>query len=326
MTLYENVSFNASSNGEWTSNSLTGMIGNTTWTQQAPTKPFMRRNSVSAESIIPAAQRRRLLRVLEHVFLFSSLDKEQYLQVADAFVEKVVANKGTEVIKQGDDDDYFYVVEKGSFDFYVKHTPSSGDDHSKRQKEGSAGAGDYFGELALLYNALRAATVAPTEPDCVLWALDGESFRQIIAESNFVRRRLHESFLESVPLLSTLTASQWSRIAEALETRTHAAGEMIIRQGDAATSFFLVISGVARAYKADFPASVMTYHRGSFFGERAFRKNTPRAASIITVTDIIVATLNREAFFRLLGPVEEIMRKTAYVGITNDEEEPGILR
>jgi CRP-like cAMP-binding protein len=58
---------------------------------------------------------------------------------------------------------------------------------------------------------------------------------------------------------------------------------------------------------------VKTYRRGSLFGERAFRKNTPRAAIILTMRDVIVAPLDREAFFRLLGPVEEIMRKTAYV-------------
>jgi cAMP-dependent protein kinase regulator len=231
-----------------------------------------------------------------------------------------------QVIKQGADGDYFYIVEKGIFDFYVKHVPSSRDGHSKGQKEGSASAGDYFGELALLYNARRAATAVSGEPECVLWPLDGESFRRTIAESNFARRRLHESFLESVPLLSTLTASERSRIADALKARTYAAGETIIRQGDADTSFFLLVSAEAGGYKAGFPGSVITYRRGSFFGECAFRKNTLRAASIITGTDVIVATLDREAFFRLLGPVEVLMRKTAYVGITNNEEEPRILR
>jgi hypothetical protein len=89
------------------------VLDNKNWTQQLPTGTFIRRNSVSAESFIPgqrssrtlltsdypktAAQRRRLLRVLEQVFLFSSLDQEHYLQVADAFVEEVLANEGTEV-------------------------------------------------------------------------------------------------------------------------------------------------------------------------------------------------------------------------------------
>jgi cAMP-dependent protein kinase regulator len=212
-------------------------------------------------------------------------------------------------------------VEKGNFDFYVRHAPPAQSDYSKGHNDGSATAGDYFGELALMYNAPRAATVVSAEPECILWALDGASFRQIIADSNFARRRLHETFLESVPLLSSLTASQRTRIAEALKARTYSAGATIVRQGDAGTSFFLLVSGEARAYKASFPGCVMTYHRGSFFGERAFRKNTPRAATIITVTDVIVATLDREAFFRLLGPVEDIMGKTAYAGIVNDEEE-----
>ncbi|GKZ23519.1 hypothetical protein AbraIFM66951_007601 [Aspergillus brasiliensis] len=293
-----------------------------------------RRNSVSAESFVPGQQSlpnnslpkteeqaQRLMRAVKEVFLFSALDKEQHTQVLNAFVEKVVPSKGTIVITQGDIGDNFYIVEKGTFDFYINpaSTIPTATPSTIGAKHGSAHPGDFFGELALLYNAPRAATIISTEPDCLLWALDGVSFRCIMAESAFARRQVHTSFLERIPLLAGLSRRQRSRIAEALQTRRYRAGETIIRQGDLGSDFFLLVSGEARAYKVGSVGSVKTYTRGGWFGERAFRKNAPRAASIMSVTDVIVAVLHREAFGRLLGPVEEIMRSTAYGGVVDDE-------
>ncbi|EHA22323.1 hypothetical protein ASPNIDRAFT_192970, partial [Aspergillus niger ATCC 1015] len=291
--------------------------------------PLPRRNSVSAESFVPGQQSlpstsfdmteeqaHRLVRAVKEVFLFSALDKEQYAQLLSAFVGKAVPIKGTNVITQGDIGDNFYIVEKGSFDIYITlastpqpTTPSIGTKH------GSAHPGDFFGELALLYNAPRAATIISTEPDCHLWAIDGVSFRRIMAESAFARRRVHTSFLERVPLLAGLSGRQRSRIAEALQTRRYCAGDTIILQGDLGSDFFLLVSGEARAYKVGFVGSVKTYTSGGWFGERAFRKNAPRAASIMAVTDVVVAVLDRDAFARLLGPVEEIMGNTQYEGV-----------
>ena len=45
------------------------------------------------------------------------------------------------------------------------------------------GPGDSFGELALMYNAPRAATVRVTEVPTVLWAMERVSFRSILLET-----------------------------------------------------------------------------------------------------------------------------------------------
>jgi cAMP-dependent protein kinase regulator len=217
------------------------------------------------------------------------------------------------VISQGDQGDYFYVVEKGSFDVYVNPsgTLASGPE-GLGSKVGTIESGGSFGELALMYNAPRAATVISAENSCLLWSLDRVTFRRILMDSTFQRRRLYENFLEDVPILSTLNKYERSKIADALETQTLPAGTVIIKEGDAGEAFYLLETGEAEAYKIGVQGAVKQYQKGDYFGELALLNDAPRAASVISKTEVKVAALSKDGFQRLLGPVESIMRRTKY--------------
>ena len=205
------------------------------------------------------------------------------------------------------------MVEKGTFDVYVNPAGSlqPGRD-GLGNKVATIESGGSFGELALMYNAPRAATVMSTEAGCTLWALDRITFRRILMDSTFQRRRLYESFLEEVPLLSTLTKYERSKIADALETQKYPAGTTIIKEGDAGEAFYLLESGEAEAYKEGTDHPVKHYSKGDYFGELALLNDAPRAASVICKTEVKVATLGKDGFQRLLGPVESIMRRAKY--------------
>jgi cAMP-dependent protein kinase regulator len=62
------------------------------------------------------------------------------------------------------------------------------------------GPGDSFGELALLYDAPRAATIKAST-DCILWTMDRSTFRTILMASTRKKRNLYEDYLQNVPLL-----------------------------------------------------------------------------------------------------------------------------
>ncbi|EED23913.1 cAMP-dependent protein kinase regulatory subunit PkaR [Talaromyces stipitatus ATCC 10500] len=286
-----------------------------------------RRTSVSAESLNPTSsgadswtppfhpktdeQLSRLKKAVSGNFLFSHLDDEHLKTVLDALVEKPIPAKGIKVITQGDAGDYFYIVEEGTFGVFINPSGAAqpGPDGLGTQV-GSIGPGGSFGELALMYNAPRAATIVSLDPKSTLWALDRITFRRILMDSAFQRRRMYEAFLEEVPLLSSLKPYERSKIADALDTIKYAAGSTIIREGDPGDSFYLLESGEAEAVKAG--TTVKEYSRGGYFGELALLDEKPRAASVIAKTDVKVARLGRDGFKRLLGPVEQIMRRTEY--------------
>ncbi|KAL8968903.1 MAG: hypothetical protein Q9183_002255 [Haloplaca sp. 2 TL-2023] len=288
-----------------------------------------RRTSVSAESLNPSAaddnwkppyhaksddQLARLKSSVSSNFLFSHLADESSSLVLGALVEKPIPAKDIKVITQGDAGDYFYVVERGVFDIYINTTGTiEPGPQGMGNKVNSIGSGGSFGELALMYNAPRAATVISTEPNSTLWALDRVTFRRILMDSAFQRRRMYESFLEEVPLLSSLTLYERSKIADALETQKFSDGQTIIQEGDKGEAFFMVEQGEAEVFKKDAgEQAIKLYKKGDYFGELALLDDKPRAASVVAKGDCKVSTLGKDGFQRLLGPVEGIMRRNDY--------------
>ncbi|OBT80762.1 hypothetical protein VF21_00208 [Pseudogymnoascus sp. 05NY08] len=291
-----------------------------------------RRTSVSAESMNPTdsasdkwtppfykktdEQLQRLRAAIGAHTLFRALDDEQSRMIIGALVEKPIPAKNIKVISQGDQGDYFYIVESGSFDIYIHPSGSLQPGPSGLgTKVATITVGGTFGELALMYGAPRNATVISATNDCVLWALDRVTFRRILMDYTFTRRRMYEKFLAEVPLLSSLNDYERSKIADALESCKYAAGSTIICEGDAGEAFYLLEDGEASAYKKDLDKPVKNYRKGDYFGELALLNKAPRAASVVCVTDVKVATLGKDGFQRLLGPVEGIMRRERYEGV-----------
>lgn len=88
-----------------------------------------------------------------------SLGDREFEIVLAAFQEMTFA-EGHDIIRQGAEGDLFYVVSSGTCDIFVNGSLVS-----------QVGPGQSFGELALLYDAPRAATVRASSP-CTCWALD----------------------------------------------------------------------------------------------------------------------------------------------------------
>ncbi|KAJ3121403.1 hypothetical protein HK100_012397 [Physocladia obscura] len=277
-----------------------------------------RRTSVSAESMSPTAlstpfkpvvipksdsQKERIYASVKSNILFTSCDEEQLKTVVDAMTEKSVA-AGDEIIKQGGVGDYFYVVERGELDVFVS---KSGEEPIKVYQYSSGGS---FGELALMYNAPRAATViAKTEG--VLWALDRVTFRMILMDTTSKKRRMYEGFLEELSLLSSLEAYERAKIADTLESQIFSNGQVVIKQGDIGDRFYIIESGEASVTKnidgveSQFPS----LKRGDYFGELALLNDLPRQATISAIGRLKVASMEKAAFVRLLGPVVDIIKR-----------------
>ncbi|XP_016088493.1 cAMP-dependent protein kinase type II-beta regulatory subunit-like isoform X2 [Sinocyclocheilus grahami] len=294
---------------------------------------FVRRASVCAEAYNPDEdeeereprvthpktdeQRQRLQEACKDILLFKNLDQEQMSQVLDAIFEKVVVT-GEHIIDQDDDGDNFYVIERGTFDIMLKADGTT-------RTVGSYDNRGSFGELALMYNTPRAATIIATSPGA-LWCLDRLTFRRILLKNNAKKRKMYEAFIGTLPLLTSLEVSERMKVVDVLSTKVYNSGEQIIAQGDLADCFYIVESGHVKITMKrskskndteDEEVEIATCSRGQYFGELALVTNKPRAASAYAMDNVKCLVMDVQAFERLLGPCMDIMKRN----IANYEEQ-----
>jgi cAMP-dependent protein kinase regulator len=236
-------------------------------------------------------------------FLFNNFDDVEISTIVDALEEKHY-KKDDYIIKQGDSGDYVYIIEKGELICEKVFNKGDPPTYLKTYKEG-----ELFGELALLYNAPRAATIY-AKTDCVLWALDRLTFNSIVKESAINKREKYKKFLETIPLLSTVESYELYSICDAIKTEKFEKNQYIIKEGEQGDKFFILDEGEAVATKENMNFKKQ-YIKGDYFGELALLRNAPRAASVMAVTDCKVLTLDRPAFKRLLGPLEDILKRNS---------------
>ncbi|OMJ71203.1 hypothetical protein SteCoe_30645 [Stentor coeruleus] len=281
------------------------------------------RTSISAEAfgqwnkkedfhprIIPKSseQKAKILERLSKSFIFASLDNKEKDIIVDAMEEKTF-NNGIIIIEQGQDGNELFVVESGKLECTKIFKQEEGPKFLKFYHSGEA-----FGELALLYNSPRAATIkAVTE--CKCWCLDRGTFNHIVKDAAMRKRERYEKFLDGVEVFKSIDVYEKMQIADALKCVSFINEEYVIRQGDWGDVFYIVEEGTALAKKAFFTggpeSDVKQYGPGDYFGELALLKGEPRAASIIATSQLKCVSLNRKAFRRMLGPLDEILRRNA---------------
>jgi MFS family permease len=127
-----------------------------------PAWPVLRR--IDRETVVPAGRLQRL----RQVSFLSLLPEPTLEQLAKTVVEEPMST-GDEVVSQGERGDRFYLIESGSVDVFVDG-----------ERVTSLGPAEYFGEIALLRDMPRTATVRARE-DGLLLTLSHEAFVPAVA-------------------------------------------------------------------------------------------------------------------------------------------------
>eukprot|EP01029_Cantina_marsupialis_P015032 TRINITY_DN3291_c0_g1_i1.p1 TRINITY_DN3291_c0_g1~~TRINITY_DN3291_c0_g1_i1.p1 ORF type:complete len:768 (+),score=256.59 TRINITY_DN3291_c0_g1_i1:163-2466(+) len=264
-----------------------------------------RRGDIFTEHIDVSAYKKRsfpkddrvkalIQQALQQNFLFGSIGPDEQYEVVDSMQQQSL-QAGDVIIKQGDPGDNFYVVESGSFDVFVNGS-----------KVGQIGDTGSFGELALLYNSPRAASVVATS-NSIVWALDRVSFRYIIAHKS--RQHLDEVklHLRRVPLLHGLTEDQIVSISDAITTKQFNGGDFIIKKGEQGDAFYIIQDGNVLCTNIGHGLDDVQLGPGEYFGERALLTAEPRAADVVAQTGVRCMVLDRESFKKLLGPLNVVL-------------------
>jgi CRP/FNR family transcriptional regulator, cyclic AMP receptor protein len=123
--------------------------------------------------------------VLKRVPLFAGLDSRELEQIAASMKERRFS-AGDTVTAEGAGGAGFFVVEEGAASVSVDGEP-----------RGSIGAGDYFGEIALLTGSDRTATITATS-DMLCWGMTAWDFRPLVESNSAIAWKLLTAMAEKL--------------------------------------------------------------------------------------------------------------------------------
>jgi CRP-like cAMP-binding protein len=201
------------------------------------------------------------------------------------------------VFRQADRPTAFYVVRRGVLEV-VEEDPDTGKDRQIR----TLGRGESFGELGLVTNAPRAATVRAVG-EAEVFEVDEGTFDRLLAD--MIRVPEFEPTLQQLaelrdqPCFAHLGTEQLVELLDRGEWLTVPPGQALVVEGEEGASFYAVSSG-----RFDVVAGgelKQTVGPGSYFGEIALLLDVPRTASVIARTPARVFRLDRDGFDRLLA-------------------------
>jgi small-conductance mechanosensitive channel/CRP-like cAMP-binding protein len=117
--------------------------------------------------------------------------------------------------------------------------------------------------------------------------------------------------LAGVEIFSGLSDAQRGELEDAARPLTYAAGETIVREGDAGGSMFVLERGDAAVTLAHTGGELARLRAGGFFGEMSLLTGEPRTATVTAVTDCVLLEIGTTAFRRVVMADATILERVS---------------
>uniref|UniRef100_A0A663LWD6 cGMP-dependent protein kinase n=1 Tax=Athene cunicularia TaxID=194338 RepID=A0A663LWD6_ATHCN len=226
------------------------------------------------------------------------LEPHQIRDMVECMYERTFQQESY-VIRQGEPGNQIFVLKEGSLEVFQQNKLLS-----------SIPEWTAFGELAILYNCTRTASVKAIT-NAKTWALDREVFQNIMRVTAQTRQEQYRSFLRSVSLLKNLPEDKLAKIMDCLEVEYYDKGDYVIREGEEGNTFFIIAKGKVIVTQSTAnhsqPQLIKNLHKGDYFGEKALISDDVRSANVIADEhNVECLVIDRETFNQTVGTYEEL--------------------
>ncbi|KRX10955.1 Cyclic nucleotide-binding protein [Pseudocohnilembus persalinus] len=253
----------------------------------------------------PQELQQRIKDKLNQAFMFNSLtDKEK--EIVMLAMEEKKFKKGDWVIKQGEEGNDLYVIDQGQLDCYKLYSGES-----QPQKLKVYQPGESFGELALLYNTKRAASIQAIS-DSVLFSLDRSTFNHIVRDASIRKREKYEQVLTQWSIFKSISDPyEKTKIADIIEEVQPQNGQILLKQGTYESDIYLVLEGEVEAQDKN-GQTQFTYKANDYFGEISVVLNKPQPFNfVVKGSNTVLVVIAKRSYDSTLKIVENVLIQNA---------------
>jgi CRP-like cAMP-binding protein len=233
--------------------------------------------------------------------LFHSLGNEHFRRLV-SFLQILECPQGTRLIELNSQGETCYIIASG----HVRISRPASSDSPVEVPLNLLGPGAFFGEMAILTNTPRSAR-ATCEVDCILLELTRQGIEELAtAEPTFkavladhTRERLLHNLALTSPILAGLGMPAREALLRRFTPRSFEAGGILIGEGGANDTLFVLASGQLSVEKATerqpfFQVAVL--NPGDVVGEISVLTSRPATATVRATTPAVTLTVRRSDF------------------------------
>lgn len=246
---------------------------------------------------------------LPKIPLFSDLPEDAFIALFERCPLRR-AEPGDRIIEQGSQGTSFFVICSGK----VRVLRTDGE---ATRELATLDEGAFFGEMALLSDAPRSASVEAASEDTqlleipaiVLTDLSTQFPTVATALKKFCRQRLLANLMNSAALFKPFTRSERRDLVQRFRARDAVPGEVLIREGQPSDGLYVVLTGEVSVVVGG--RQVATLKEGQVFGEMSLLTRSPTSATVKTTRRTSFLRLPREDFDQLIMSHPQILEQVA---------------
>ncbi|MCU0695539.1 MAG: cyclic nucleotide-binding domain-containing protein [Myxococcaceae bacterium] len=234
---------------------------------------------------------------LPSIPLFSMLSEAELKEVLRTSMEVRAFVKGDVVVSEGAPGDSMFALSEGAAGVFRAHgTPNA-------RRVAAIGAGDSFGEVALVSGASRVATVVVESETAVALEFPREAIYDVARRfppvrqriEAFTRERLLLNLMRANPVLRALPESSRAALQAAFRVKRANDGEALVTEGSAATGVSMLLRGVCLVTHQS-GERYPDLKEGDLFGEVSVLTGGPATATVTAMGEVLTLQVSAEAF------------------------------
>jgi len=218
--------------------------------------------------------------------------------------------KGEVIFSQGEVGNEFFIIEEGQVEVKKKFDINDEDETPRLLQILSSC--DFFGEVAIINDEPRSATITVSSEKCTCLVLERATFESIRMDLTKFDERQQERIAEAVeknPTFRAFPIEHRTRLGKAMTIKQFLPGNYICEEGTPGNIFYIVLRGVCRVTKKrgkdlkDEELAIL--RKNDYFGEVAIlngssKGNNMRTANVVAATHVTCLSLTRSKFLAMM--------------------------
>jgi len=246
---------------------------------------------------------------LPKIPLFSDLDPAPFVELIERCRLRTF-NRGEQVFKQGSAGDSFFVICSGAVRV-IREDPSGARELALLHE------GSFFGEMAILSDAPRVATVESASEDTLLLEISASLLNDLsarypqlpLALKRFCRQRLLANVMSSSDLFRPFTKLERKRLIELFRAREVRSGATVLKAGELSDGLYVVLSGEVEVRRGN--ELLARLREGELFGEMSLLTGAPAVATVTAARRTSLLRLPKEDFNTVMMTHPQVLELVA---------------